>query len=76
MFRQCVARKVPEPRLQRHKADSVVNQQGNSKLPTKRSARMTVAGGALGVAEKEKENVNLSASVGPLGRRLRSRGSD
>ncbi|CAK1354556.1 unnamed protein product [Cercospora beticola] len=68
--------KVPEPRLKRHKTDSIVHQQTDSKLPTKRSARMTVAGGALGVAEKEKENFNLSASVGPIGRRLRSRGSD
>ncbi|PPJ56118.1 hypothetical protein CBER1_02116 [Cercospora berteroae] len=68
--------KVPEPRLKRHKTDSIVHQQSDSKLPTKRSARMTVAGGALGVADKEKENFNLSASVGPPGRRLRSRGGD
>ncbi|KAF2210966.1 hypothetical protein CERZMDRAFT_85869 [Cercospora zeae-maydis SCOH1-5] len=68
--------KVPEPRLKRHKTDSAVHQQGDSKLPTKRSVRMTVAGGALGLADSEKENFDLSASVGPTGRKLRSHRSD
>lgn len=69
--------KVSEPKLRRHQTDSAIAKQGETKLPTKRSTRMTVAGGAglLG-AEREKENVNLSASVGAGGRRLRSRGSD
>ncbi|KJX97798.1 kinesin family protein [Zymoseptoria brevis] len=50
---------------------------GASRLPMKqRPSRKTVAGGLT--AEMEKENINLSASVGPgTGRRmLRSRGSD
>ncbi|EME48975.1 hypothetical protein DOTSEDRAFT_40227 [Dothistroma septosporum NZE10] len=69
--------KVPAPALHRHKTDPVIVSQVDSKLPPKRSARMTVAS-SLGVADvREKENVNLSASVGPgTVRRLRSRGSD
>lgn len=71
--------KVPMPSLSRHKTDPVTVSQSESKLPTKRSARMTVAGGlAVDMKEKENLNINLSASVGPggVGRRLRSRGSD
>ncbi|USW48782.1 Putative kinesin motor domain, kinesin-associated microtubule-binding domain-containing protein [Septoria linicola] len=67
--------KVPQPRFKRHKTDSVIEKQTESKLPTKRSARMTVAGSGFS-AERDKENINLSASVGRMGRRLRSRGSD
>lgn len=70
--------KVPAPILHRHKTDPAPVTQVDSKLPTKRSARMTVASG-FGVADvREKENLNLNASVGPggSGRRLRSRGTD
>ncbi|KXS94879.1 hypothetical protein AC578_1500 [Pseudocercospora eumusae] len=71
--------KVPVPPLLRQKTNPLPQSQVESKLPTKRGTRMTVAGN-LAAAERDsggKENINLSASVGPAnGRRLRSRGSD
>jgi len=63
------------PSLKRHHTNPVERVQGESKLPMKRSMRMTVPGAA-------KENVSpeaggLGASMGPNGgRRLRSRGSN
>ncbi|KAK4983797.1 Kinesin-related motor protein [Elasticomyces elasticus] len=59
------------PPLKRHNTNGISVSQVESKLPTKRGARATVAGLAEG-----RENM-LGASVGPAGaRRLRSRGSD
>jgi kinesin family protein 11 len=73
--------KLPPPssfKTQNANGHSTMQSDGGSRLPMKsRAARKTVAGGLL-PAEMEKENINLSASVGPgTGRRmLRSRGSD
>ncbi|CAK4034914.1 Kinesin bimC [Lecanosticta acicola] len=67
--------KVPAPSLKRQRTDPLPSSQVDSKLPMKRSTRMTVGG--LVAEAQEKENINLSSSVGPApGRRLRSRGSD
>lgn len=67
--------KVSVPPLKRQRTDPLSSSQVDSKLPMKRNARMTVGG--LAAEAREKENVNLSASVGATaGRRLRSRGSD
>lgn len=64
--------KVLPPSLKRQNTNPGAREQGESKLPMKRSMmRATVAGTAEG-----RENVPLGASVGPGGRRLRSRGSD
>ncbi|KAF2173147.1 hypothetical protein M409DRAFT_17093 [Zasmidium cellare ATCC 36951] len=69
--------KVPPPPLKKQRTNPLPMSQSESKLPTKRSTRMTVAGGLLAADDSQKENVDLSASVGSgLGRRLRSRGSD
>jgi len=67
--------KVPPTLLKRHHTNPLSSSQIESKLPTKKSARMTVAGVAEG-RENLAPAVNLSASVGPGDRRLRSRGSD
>ncbi|KAK4545490.1 hypothetical protein LTR36_002840 [Oleoguttula mirabilis] len=67
---------VSIPSLKRHLTNPVERVQGDSKLPMKRSLqqRMTVAGGAENVPPGS--GGGLGASIGPGGRRLRSRGSD
>lgn len=73
--------KMSAPPLKRQYTNPLsasVSQIDSGKLPTKRSTRMTVANLAAAEA-REKENMSLSASVGPSlggGRRLRNRGSD
>ena len=53
------------------------SQVGEHKASAKRGMRATVAAGTAAPDVREKENVSLSASVGPgTGRRLRNRGSD
>lgn len=65
--------KVLPPPLKKHRTNPLPVPQVDSKLPTKRSMRMTVAGGLLAVDGSEKENVDLSASVeSGMTRRLRS----
>ena len=70
--------KVTAPSLKRQNTNPLSSSQTESKLPMKKSARMTVAGVAEGRENVAPGGVNLSASVGPGsgGRRLRSRGSD
>ncbi|KAK4552188.1 Kinesin- motor protein [Recurvomyces mirabilis] len=69
--------KVTAPSLKRLNTNPLERVQGDgSKLPMKRSMRMTVAGTAEGRENLVPGTNNFSASVGPGGRRLRSRGSD
>ncbi|KYG41463.1 hypothetical protein M433DRAFT_158994 [Acidomyces richmondensis BFW] len=71
---------APPSLLKRHNTNPLSSSQIESKLPMKRSLRMTTAG----AEGRDKENlappgggIGLSAGVGPgSGRRLRSRGSD
>lgn len=66
------SRIAPPPMKRLNTASGPFSLQVDSKLPTKRSARMTVTGVAEG-------RENLGASIGPgggMGRKLRSRGSD
>lgn len=67
--------KVPVPLLKRQNTNPLERAQSDSKLPMKRSMRATVVG-AEGRENVPPGGVNLAASVGPGGRRLRSRGSD
>ncbi|KAK5126795.1 hypothetical protein LTR85_009729 [Meristemomyces frigidus] len=69
---------VSAPSLKRHHTNPVERAQGDSKLPMKRNVqqRMTVAGMAEGRENVPPAAGGLGASLGPGGRRLRSRGSD
>ncbi|WPG97489.1 kinesin-domain-containing protein [Acrodontium crateriforme] len=68
--------KLSIPSLKRHHTNPVVSSQHDSKLPTKKAMRKTVAGLAEG-RENMPLSENLSASVGPgIGRRLRPRSGE
>lgn len=68
--------KVSAPLLKRHNTNPLSSSQVESKLPMKRSLRMTVAGTMEGRENVPPGQINLGASVGAGGRKLRSRGSD